>query len=446
MSSHKVDPTKISQVEHLVGQKNKTREVLAREIGITKETLINFIKGRPVRADIFTDICDFLEIDWKTVAEEIPNRTTINNVPLSGAKRFVGRTELINSIHTLINDDNCPNIVSITGMGGLGKSELAIQYAKRNLQAYPDGVCWVRARQEDAPGQASIANQILSFAYRLGVSITHRDRDKDKDDNLPNLVQQIYDQWKGQSEVLILFDDVESYSYISDYLPRDSRFKVIITTRLNLSSNESIHSISLEVLSLADSLELLGVFASQERINAELTSSSELCTFLGCLPLALELIGRYLESNLGVKVATVLSELEELAKKRRTIGYSAFDGSRTSNPAWNLTAERGLEAAFDLTWIKLSENTRILALFLGRFPTTEIHWEHVEGVKEIQAELNPELGEYDQDELRRERDELSTYSLVKANLEGLYCLHPMTRQYFRYRITDKEYEQFGDIL
>jgi hypothetical protein len=326
-------------------------------------------------------------------------------------------------------------------MGGLGKTESAIQYAKRNLLLYPDGICWVSVRQIDAPGQSSIADQIVAFAYRLGVYVPLQKRLLGS-----TLAQLIYDQWKGHSKVLIIFDDVESYDQISDYLPRNPRFKVLITTRLNLSGNSSIHSIPLDVLSLEDSLELLRAIALPPRINHELTSSTALCRFLDGLPLALELIGRYLERNPSAKVDTVLGELEELVKIRKTIGHSAFDGSRDSTPAWNLTAERGLEAAFDLTWLKLSEIATIIALFLGRFPATEIYWGHVEGVMEEQAEIEPELGSYDERKLESGRSELQMYSLIKPNEEGLYLLHPMTRQYFRYKITEEEYARFGDII
>lgn len=438
--TYQIHPGLLTQVNKRFAEMKTSQEKLGEVSQGSREKIGHFLKGEPVEKSLFIRICEAMKLTSEELAVELLP-TPINNIFFTGVKKFVGRSDLLAEVHSVLNDDTKPNAVALCGMGGLGKTEAAIQYAKNNLLIYPDGVCWVSVRETDAPGQFNIADQIISFCKRLGIYLPNQIGETDH-----NTVQQCYDQWKGQSKILIIFDDVEYFNQIKDILPRNPRFKVIITTRLNLSGNDSIESIALDVLTTNDSLELLDLLVSGTRITDDLHSSTLVCEFLAGLPLGLELVGRYLESDPILEVSTILSELEELAKKRKTIGHPAFDGDRKSDPTWNLTAERGLGSAFDLTWVRLSENSRILSLLLGRYPITEIHWSHVEGMAKVQARLYPELGEYDKNELIKARKELYSYSLVKPNDEGLYCWHPMTRQYFRYKITDKDYERFGDII
>ncbi|MGH8000825.1 MAG: hypothetical protein ACREPR_15705, partial [Brasilonema sp.] len=49
-------------------------------------------------------------------------------------------------------------ISAVSGMGGVGKTELAIQYARQHEADYPGGICWLNARESD------LAAEILQFA------------------------------------------------------------------------------------------------------------------------------------------------------------------------------------------------------------------------------------------------------------------------------------------
>ena len=79
-------------------------------------------------------------------------------MPLSGVAEFIGRDRDLDQIHQLFQDGNPAQISAISGMGGIGKSELALQYAYRHVRStYPGGVVWLKARED-------IGLQILSWA------------------------------------------------------------------------------------------------------------------------------------------------------------------------------------------------------------------------------------------------------------------------------------------
>ena len=90
-------------------------------------------------------------------------------------------------------------------MGGIGKTALALQYARRYVKEYPGGVCWLRVRGEE------LASQIVGFVRaQLGLQVP-----KDLDEQ--QLVQWCWSHWK-EGQVLLVFDDVAGEETIRPYL------------------------------------------------------------------------------------------------------------------------------------------------------------------------------------------------------------------------------------
>lgn len=318
----------------------------------------------------------------------------------SGVIKFVGRNEALETLHQKLQQTERVAICAVAGMGGIGKTELALQYALHHEQqgTYPGGLCWLQAAEAD------IGTQFVSFAkIQLDVQIPDGLE-------LPEQVAYCWRRWRERKgEVLLVFDDVRSYEKVQPYLPpAEPRFKVLITTR-RLELGESFEQLRLEVLSENAAIELLVSFVGEERIKHEREQAKQLCQELGCLPLGLELVGRYLKRKQDLSLEKML---ERLAIKHRSLQQRSQD----------MTGKRGVEKAFELSWDELDESAQQLGCFLSLFALAPIPWSLVEQC----------LPEQNQEDLEDIRDEtLLNLSLLERRGQGTYQLHQLIREFFK---------------
>ncbi|MEH2292544.1 tetratricopeptide repeat protein [Nostoc sp.] len=329
------------------------------------------------------------------------------NLPLSGVVEFVGREEELQNLHQLLQDNKQVAIAAIAGMGGLGKTELALQYAKAHREIYKGGICWLLAKAED------VGIQIVLFAR------TQLDLNPPEGLDVLTQVQYCFRHWH-EGDVLLVLDDVGEYQQVKSYLPSSSsRFKVLITTRQHLGA--SIKQLSLDVLQPEAALELLKSFFKEtpQRIEQELVVANQLCEWLGYLPLGLELVGRYLARKKDLSLTEMLRRLE---KKR--LEQPAFDKAEG-----DMTAQRGVLAAFELSWQELNNDDKQLGCLLSLFASAPISWKLVEQC----------LPEEDEEEIEEIRDDkLLNLHLLQRKGEGIYQLHPLLREFFQYKCTSLE--------
>ncbi len=149
-----------------------------------------------------------------------------HNLPYSGAEQFVGRADKLELLHQELSDCQQIVITALAGMGGIGKTELALQYALRYQDNYPGGVCWLQVRGKE------LGTQIIDFGRRyLGVNPPEY-----LELDLEGQVKYCWSHWK-EGAALIVLDDLPKYGNfyrenILPYLPpTQSRFKVLMTSR-----------------------------------------------------------------------------------------------------------------------------------------------------------------------------------------------------------------------
>ncbi|NEO94816.1 MAG: hypothetical protein F6K56_33350 [Moorea sp. SIO3G5] len=288
-------------------------------------------------------------------------------------------------------------IAALEGMGGVGKTALAIQYSLLHLrlQNYPGGICWLEAREAD------IGLQLVNFA-RTDLGLTPPD-----DLELPDQVSWCWKHWH-EGNTLVVLDDVKNYSEIKPYLPpQPSQFKVLITTRLKLDLPGSLY---LSVLPDSDAIELLTQLVGEDKVNQELENAQEVCQRLGNLPLGLQLVGRYVKKR-KISLAEMLGRLE---KKGLSHGSLIV---KENDPTWTVTIKRGVEAAFELSWLELSESAQQLGCLLSIFALAPIPWSLVENT----------VVEEDPEELEDARVELENLHLLQG--EDTYQLHQLIHEF-----------------
>ncbi len=320
------------------------------------------------------------------------------NLPRSGVVQFVGRERELEILHQQLQENERVAVSAIAGMGGIGKTELALQYALSSKQTYQGGICWLRAKG------LNVGTQIVQF----GRSRFQLQPPEDLD--LTGQVGFCWTHWAA-GEVLVIFDDVTDYEVIKSYLPpAESRFKVLMTSRLRLG--KSVKQLEIDVLDESAALALLESLVGAERIQRELDNAKKLCAWLGYLPLGLELVGRYLDRKPDLSLAEMQQRLE---KKR-------LDERSLSKPDADMTASLGVAAAFELSWEVLDEPTKQLGCLLSLFALAPIPWSLVELC----------LSEQDLDELEELRDDnLLNLNLLQRRGAGIYHLHQLIREFFQ---------------
>jgi tetratricopeptide (TPR) repeat protein len=308
----------------------------------------------------------------------------------------VGRENDLIRLHQQLQESDRAAISAIQGMGGIGKSELALQYAhqQRELNTYPGGIAWLNARE-------NVGLQVVNFAQFCWQLVP-------PEGDLDDKVRFCWQQWR-EGETLIILDDVQAYEAIRPYLPpSQSRFKVLLTTRLNLGS--SVRKLKLAVLSEAAALELLRSLTSAERIETQLDEAKQLCEWLGYLPLALELVGRYLARKPDLSLTELWNRLQAKRLAAKALKDRAPD----------MTAPLGVAAAFELSWQDLTPPAQQLAHLLSLFALAEIPWAAVAACWTREAEVLEDL-----------RDEqLTGRYLLTRTQPDTYQLHQLLREFF----------------
>ncbi|MEM9276213.1 MAG: tetratricopeptide repeat protein [Cyanobacteria bacterium P01_F01_bin.143] len=209
---------------------------------------------------------------------------------------------------------------------------------------------------------------------------------------------------------MIVLDDVTDYDSIRPYLPpQSSQFKILITTRLKL---ELANPLYLDVLSEKEALELLSELVDSEKVEQELAIAQELCQRLGYLPLALQLVGRYVRK----RRISLLEELRRLEEKGLAHPSTKLPKKKSN---WAVDIERGVAAAFELSWSELTEPAQELGCLLSLYALAPIPWSLVES----------SAGEQDPEELEDFRIELENLHLLQVGEN--YSLHQLIQDFFR---------------
>jgi tetratricopeptide (TPR) repeat protein len=314
-------------------------------------------------------------------------------LPLSGVAKFVGRTEDLLEVHRLLQADEPVVLCALKGMGGIGKTELALQYAYGQRAAYPGGIGWFNA---DGDLELQLTPAHLPPAPS---NWTPQQR-----------LDHCWAEWPAGLKLLV-FDNVQDFASIKPYLPPTGQgFRVLMTSRRAFGAPVSCYEI--KVLSEAAALDLLGQLGDPEgegRIDRELAIAQHICAWLGYLPLGLELVGRYLAKKPDLT----------LAKLWQVLQAQKLDALLAAEP--EMTATSGVVTAFNLSWELLSEAAQELAMFLSLFALAEIPWQLVESCWEA--------GDVGTSEDVRDA-ELWPLSLLNRVGQGRYELHQLLREFF----------------
>ena len=350
-----------------------------------------------------------------TPRPELPTSHTPHNLPDRNTTpdRFVGREARLNELAKLLEPPG--SRLLLTGMGGVGKSELALQYAYANLEHYRGGIVYLDALQ----GYEGMAAKLISFVRSTFPKFLPEEGPPEE------LVAHCWQHWPTAASdpepVLLLLDDLPSDSQglecetrLCEGLP--VRFRRLITRREAASSEET--GIDLKVLQRPDAMRLLrlrtdGHTNGPGRIDAEAAAADALCQEVGDLPLALVLLGARLHGQPDKKIATLLEDLKA----------KGAEASALLEAHPKLGAKKGVIESLLISWQPLSAPAKELAVLLSLMAPAVIPWELVEACRREEQELveGSAFGDAQAELLRAQ--------LLERVGPDRYRLHPLVRSF-----------------
>ncbi|MEH2421429.1 MAG: tetratricopeptide repeat protein [Nostoc sp.] len=173
-----------------------------------------------------------------------------------------------------------------------------------------------------------------------------------------------------------------------------------------------------DVLKPLAAMKLLKSLVVRERLQQEAWVARRICKFLGYLPLALELVGRYLDKMPDLSLETLLIRLE---KKR-------LEHELVVNANSLMAYEYGVAEAFELSWEQLDENAQSFGCLLSLCALADIPL----SVETIEDNKKQQLNE-------KAIADLLELHLLQWQSKGIYHLNPLIRQFFQMKL-DKSSE------
>ncbi|HEV2992556.1 MAG TPA: tetratricopeptide repeat protein, partial [Candidatus Angelobacter sp.] len=272
-----------------------------------------------LRPDLYERPKDFERFQQQRRQQETPDPKHIppvsplpkgSRMPRASIGNFVGREKELCELARRLTPGSGSLVgvhAAVTGLGGVGKSQLAIEYAHRYGRRYPGGVFWLNMEKaEDA------ITEVASCGGPQGMDIEGFS-DRPVPEQAAFVVHKLWEE--GPAARLLIFDNAEDPELVEQWRPKYGPCAVLITSRRDYwPRTMNVQSLPIKTLPRPNSLELLaesrpGLLRDAEERQA----TDELCAHLGDLPLALQVAAAYLERYPSEHVKDYLQELRQAA-------------------------------------------------------------------------------------------------------------------------------------
>jgi DNA-binding SARP family transcriptional activator len=312
---------------------------------------------------------------------------------------FVGRDyELRQLVKIASAKHRGSRIIAIDGMGGSGKTSLAVRAAYQLADEYLDGQLYVDLRGYTPDEQPLTAAAVLESLLRaLGLP-----RERIPEDAVGRTV--LWRSTVAGKRLLLVLDNVAEPAEAARLIPTSPACLVLITSRARLVDLDGAEWISLGIMTPEESEQFIAEVLGEQRSNAEPEAVTELAGLCGYLPLALRIATARLRNRPHWSLAYLAERLRDENRTLDELTSGARGVATTLRLSYQALAEGG-RTAF-----------RILALHPGR--TIDIH--------AAAALLASDLREAE-DQLETLLDE----HLVEQPEAELYSFHDLVRSFAR---------------
>jgi tetratricopeptide (TPR) repeat protein len=252
----------------------------------------------PTYDNAFKDIARGIRLVVEEYHKSSPTKSSKTaqgwNIPYRRNPFFTGREQLLKQLHDNLSSARVAALTqaqAISGLGGIGKTQTAVEYAYRYRDEYRY-ILWVSAAASDL---------LITGFVELATVLNLPEREEQDQNRIVAAVKLWLEQ---HGQWLLILDNADDFALIEDFLPVDSQGHILITTRAQAAGNLA-NSIAVEKMDQQEGTLLLLRRAKVLAIDVLLekapvqdrAKAEEIVKEMGGLPLALDQAGAYIEET-----------------------------------------------------------------------------------------------------------------------------------------------------
>ncbi|EYT79197.1 regulator [Streptomyces sp. Tu 6176] len=368
-----------------------TRRLLADELGVDPRPELRELQQRILRAD--PALAEPSAPAPEPVAAPVRPAQLPATVP-----DFTGRTSFVTELSDMLAsaEGRVMAVSALAGIGGVGKTTLAVHVAHRARASFPDGQLYVDL--QGAGQRAAEPETVLgSFLRALGTA----------DSAIPDSLEEraaLYRSVLDGRRVLVLLDNARDAAQIRPLLPGTEGCAALVTSRVRMVGLAGAHLVDLDVMSPEEALQLFVRIVGEERVASEREAALDVVAACGFLPLAIRIAASRLAARRTWTVSVLAAKLAD--ERRRLDELQAGD--------------LAVKATFELGYGQLEPAQARAFRLLGLADGPDISLAAAAAVLDLPAEDTEDLLEA-----------LVDTSLLESAAPGRYRFHDLVRLYAR---------------
>ncbi|AQS69090.1 BTAD domain-containing putative transcriptional regulator [Streptomyces pactum] len=374
-----------------------TRRLLADELGVDPRPGLQELQQRILRAD------PGLAEPSAPAAETAPAPVRPAQLPAT-VPDFTGRASFVRELSDVLSSASGDGatagrvmaVSALAGIGGVGKTTLAVHVAHLARATFPDGQLYVDL--QGAGARAAEPETVLgSFLRALGTA----------DSAIPDSLEEraaLYRSVLDGRRVLVLLDNARDAAQVRPLLPGADGCAALVTSRVRMLDLAGAHLVDLDVMSPDEALALFTRIVGEERVASEREAALDVAGACGFLPLAIRIAASRLAARRTWTVSVLAAKLAD--ERRRLDELQAGD--------------LAVKATFELGYGQLEPAQARAFRLLGLADGPDISVAAAAAVLDLPAEDTEELLE-----------SLVDTSLLESAAPGRYRFHDLVRLYAR---------------
>ncbi|GHI02065.1 regulator [Streptomyces cellostaticus] len=261
-----------------------------------------------------------------SVSVSRPERRPLRQLP-ADAVSFTGRDREITTLTALLRPGTdapahppgrSPRPVVVSGMGGIGKTALALHVAHRLHEDFPDGQLYADLRGFGPGAQRSPRDLLTRFLSDLGV---RAESFPDDTDDCAALFRTVM----AERRMLLVLDNARDAAQVTPLLPGTGDCAVVVTSRHTLADLPDATFVPLSPLEPDDQEMLLAALCGSRRVLEEPAAAADILARCGGLPLALRVVGGRLASRPAWPLALLAQRLSAGSGRLRELSVGGLD-------------------------------------------------------------------------------------------------------------------------